>query len=99
MDESNLSSTPLHIWGFEFGKDRIPLYWEGNRAFLRAYENLGGCYLDLDDGYVDEALDTFQQLLILNPEDFGVSDLGHQLQFLSGNEVTDDSGSSSVPQS
>jgi hypothetical protein len=84
--------------GFEFGKDRIPWYWEDNRAFLRAYENLGGCYLDLGDGYVDKALDTFQQLLMLNPDDFGVSDLVRKLQFLSGNEITDDSDSSSVPQ-
>ena len=84
--------------GFEFGKDRIPWYWEDNRAFLRAYENLGGCYLDLGNGYMDKALDTFQQLLMLNPDDFGVSDLVRKLQFLSGNEMTDDSDSSSAPQ-
>jgi hypothetical protein len=87
-----------YIFGVRVWQDRIPWYWEDNRAFLRAYENLGGCYLDLGDGYVDKALDTFQQLLMLNPDDFGVSDLVHKLRFLSGNEITDDSDSSSVPQ-
>jgi hypothetical protein len=59
-------------------------------------EQLDGTPLEL--GYVDKALDTFQQLLMLNPDDFGVSDLVRKLQFLSGNEITDDSDSSSVPQ-
>ena len=69
---------------FVFGNDRIPWRWEDNRAFLKAYENLGGCYLDLGSGHVDKALDIFHQLLTLNPDDYGVSDLVLKLQSLLG---------------
>lgn len=67
---------------FEFGKDLIPWYWEDNRAFLQAYMNLGGCYLDLGDGHLDYALDTFRQVLTINPGYHGVADLVDKLQRL-----------------
>lgn len=69
---------------FEFGKDLIPWDWEDNRAFLRAYLNLGGCYLDLGDGHLNYALDTFRQVLTINPGYHGVADLVSQLQVLVG---------------
>ena len=45
---------------FKPGTDLIPSYWEDNRAFLWAGENLGLCYLE-------KALDTYESLSELNP--------------------------------
>jgi len=77
---------------FELGKDLIPWYWEDNRAFLTAYENLGCCYLDLGDGHLDKALDTFSQVVTINPGYRGVTDLVRKLQALlgTGEEISDD---------
>jgi len=64
---------------FEPGKDMIPWHWEDNRAFLRAYENLGSCHLK-------QALDAFEHLLELNPGYRGVGDLVSQLRKICGFE-------------
>jgi tetratricopeptide (TPR) repeat protein len=64
---------------FEEGIDLIPWHWEDNRAFLRAYENLGSCH-------IGQALDYFEHLLELNPGYRGIGDLVAQLRGLYGIE-------------
>lgn len=64
---------------FEQGKDLIPWYFDDNRPFLLAYENLGMCYLL-------QALEAFEHLLELNPGYRGIEDTVDQLRKLCGFE-------------
>jgi tetratricopeptide (TPR) repeat protein len=64
---------------FEPGTDLIPWHWEDNRAFLRAYENLGSCR-------IGQALGAFGHLLELNPGHRGVGDLLSRLLRIYGVE-------------
>jgi tetratricopeptide (TPR) repeat protein len=65
---------------FEFGKDLIPWYWEDNRAFLTAYRNLGNSYIDLGNDHIHDALDTFRQVLTINPGYHGIDALVRRLE-------------------
>ena len=65
---------------FTAGEDLISWHWEDNRPFLLAYENLGRCYLE-------QARDTFNHLLELNPGYRGVADLLARLNELCGVET------------
>lgn len=65
---------------FVAGEDLIPWHWEDNRPFLLAYENLGRCYLE-------QARDTFDHLLELNPGYRGITDLLARLNELCGVET------------
>jgi tetratricopeptide (TPR) repeat protein len=64
---------------FEAGTDTIPWYWEDNRPFLLAYENLGSCYLE-------QALDAYEHLLELNPHSRGIAELVAKLREICGVE-------------
>lgn len=60
---------------FDTDKDLIPWYYEDNRAFLLAYENLGKCYLE-------KALNTLENLHDINPGYRGIAGLINKLQKL-----------------
>lgn len=53
---------------FEIGTDRMPWYWEDNRAFLLAGEHLAISYLM-------KALDSLELSLNLNPGYHGIADM------------------------
>lgn len=52
---------------FDFSSHQLPWLELGNRPFLRAYHGLGLCVLD--DGDVEAALEIFERLVSLNPND------------------------------
>lgn len=63
---------------FDPEKDLIPWYYEDNRAFLLAFENLGKCYLE-------KAINTLQDLHDINPGYRGISGLLDRLHNLDDN--------------
>jgi tetratricopeptide (TPR) repeat protein len=65
--------------GFEFGKDRIPWYWEDNRAFLLACEHLAMTHLE-------KALNLFEYSLDINPGYHGIAELVSKLRCMCGFE-------------
>ena len=52
---------------FDFTRHQLPWLELGNRPFLRAYHGLGLCLLD--NGEVEAALEIFERLISLNPND------------------------------
>ena len=52
---------------FDFTRHQLPWLEINNRPFLRAYHGLGLCLLD--EGEVEAALDIFERLVSLNPND------------------------------
>lgn len=52
---------------FDFSRHRLAWLELGNRPFLRAYHGLGLCLLD--EGKVEPALEIFERLMSLNPND------------------------------
>ena len=52
---------------FDFDRHRLPWLEIGNRPFLRAYHGLGLCLLD--EGEIEAALEIFERMVSLNPND------------------------------
>ncbi len=80
LSKRNLGDQALDLWeqavrigrkgfpqGFEAGLDRLEWGWLGNRPFLRSLQGLA--LARYEDGKLEEALDLFQELLSLNPND------------------------------
>jgi tetratricopeptide (TPR) repeat protein len=59
-----LACLPVALWA---GRDRLRWQFLDNRPFLRAYHGLGLAHLER--GYVKRALDIFEHILALNPDD------------------------------